>query len=161
MVAASIWSLIIPAMEQSADKGRLSFLPCVIGFWLGILFLLLLDSVIPHLHLYADKAEGVKSKAADFREKAEPKVKKAAQDIRDRSVEAFGNLKDIIKEKTSQGECAAAADKEDGYAADSDEYVEITAGVDEDYDESTQRDSEMERSDDTLPVEEAEPINEE
>ena len=106
-------------------------------------------------------ARGVKSKAADFREKAEPKVKKAAQDIRDRSVEAFGNLKDIIKEKTSQGECAAAADKEDGYAADCDEYVEITAGVDEDYDESTQRDSEMERSDDTLPVEEAEPINEE
>ena len=64
MVAASIWSLILPAMEQSADKGKLSFLPSVIGFWLGILFLLLLDSVIPHLHLYADKAEGVKSKAA-------------------------------------------------------------------------------------------------
>lgn len=64
MVAASIWSLIIPAMELSADKGKLSFLPSVIGFWLGILFLLLLDSVIPHLHLYAEKAEGVKSKAA-------------------------------------------------------------------------------------------------
>ena len=64
MVAASIWSLIIPAMELSADKGNLSFLPSVIGFWLGILFLLLLDSVIPHLHLYAEKAEGVRSKAA-------------------------------------------------------------------------------------------------
>ncbi len=64
MVAASIWSLIIPAMEQSADKGKLSFLPCIIGFWFGILFLLLLDSVIPHLHLYAEKAEGVKTKAA-------------------------------------------------------------------------------------------------
>ena len=64
MVAASIWSLIIPALELSADKGKLSFLPSVIGFWLGILFLLLLDSVIPHLHLYAEKAEGVKSKAA-------------------------------------------------------------------------------------------------
>ncbi len=63
MVAASIWSLIIPAMELSADKGKLSFLPSVIGFWLGILFLLLLDSVIPHLHLYAEKAEGVRSKA--------------------------------------------------------------------------------------------------
>ena len=63
MVAASIWSLIIPAMELSADKGKLSFLPPVIGFWLGILFLLLLDSVIPHLHLYAEKAEGVRSKA--------------------------------------------------------------------------------------------------
>ena len=43
MVAASIWSLIIPAIEQSAAKGRLSFLPAFIGFWLGILFLLLLD----------------------------------------------------------------------------------------------------------------------
>ena len=64
MVAASIWSLLIPAMEQAADKGKLAFLPCVIGFWAGILFLLLLDSIIPHLHLYADKAEGVKSKAA-------------------------------------------------------------------------------------------------
>ncbi|MCR5522384.1 MAG: ZIP family metal transporter, partial [Clostridia bacterium] len=64
MVAASIWSLIIPATELSADKGKLSFLPSVMGFWLGILFLLLLDSVIPHLHLYAEKAEGVRSKAA-------------------------------------------------------------------------------------------------
>ena len=64
MVAASIWSLIIPATELSADKGKLSFLPPAIGFWLGILFLLLLDSVIPHLHLYAEKAEGVRSKAA-------------------------------------------------------------------------------------------------
>lgn len=64
MVAASIWSLIIPSMEFSAEKGKLAFLPSVIGFWLGILFLLLLDSIIPHLHLYAEKAEGVKSKAA-------------------------------------------------------------------------------------------------
>lgn len=64
MVAASIWSLIIPATEFSADKGKLSFLPSVMGFWLGILFLLLLDSVIPHLHLYAEKPEGVRSKAA-------------------------------------------------------------------------------------------------
>ena len=58
MVAASIWSLIIPAMEQSEGLGRLSFLPSVIGFWIGILFLLLLDSVIPHLHMNAEKAEG-------------------------------------------------------------------------------------------------------
>ncbi|MCR4788187.1 MAG: ZIP family metal transporter [Lachnospiraceae bacterium] len=62
MVAASIWSLIIPAMEQAKDMGRLSFLPAVIGFWLGILFLLLLDSVIPHLHMNAEKAEGPRSK---------------------------------------------------------------------------------------------------
>lgn len=58
MVAASIWSLIIPAMEQCEDMGKLSFLPAFIGFWIGALFLLLLDSVIPHLHLNADKAEG-------------------------------------------------------------------------------------------------------
>jgi len=64
MVAASIWSLIIPAMEQSDSMGKLSFLPAVIGFWLGILFLLLLDSVIPHLHMNAEKAEGPKSRLA-------------------------------------------------------------------------------------------------
>ncbi|MER2055096.1 MAG: ZIP family metal transporter [Clostridia bacterium] len=64
MVAASIWSLIIPAMEQSESMGKLSFLPAVIGFWLGILFLLLLDSVIPHLHMNAEKAEGPKSRLA-------------------------------------------------------------------------------------------------
>ncbi len=62
MVAASIWSLIIPAMEQSAGMGKLSFLPAAVGFWLGILFLLLLDSVIPHLHLNAEKAEGPKAR---------------------------------------------------------------------------------------------------
>ena len=64
MVAASIWSLLVPAMEQSEDKGRLAFLPAFIGFWAGIIFLLLLDSFIPHLHLNADKAEGPKSKLA-------------------------------------------------------------------------------------------------
>ncbi len=61
MVAASIWSLIIPAMEQSESLGKLSFLPAAIGFWIGILFLLLLDSLLPHLHLNATKAEGHKS----------------------------------------------------------------------------------------------------
>ena len=62
MVAASVWSLLIPAMEQSEDMGRWAFLPAFIGFWLGILFLLLLDSVIPHLHMYAEKAAGPKSR---------------------------------------------------------------------------------------------------
>ena len=61
MVAASIWSLIVPAIEQSSDKGRLAFLPAFIGFWLGILFLLLLDHVIPHLHMSVNQAEGPKS----------------------------------------------------------------------------------------------------
>lgn len=64
MVAASIWSLLIPAMEQSSDKGRLAFLPAAAGFWAGILFLLLLDHIIPHLHMDTDKAEGPKSKLA-------------------------------------------------------------------------------------------------
>ena len=64
MTAASIWSLIIPAIEMSEDKGKLAFLPAVIGFWCGILFLLLLDTLIPHLHMNAEKAEGVPSKLA-------------------------------------------------------------------------------------------------
>jgi ZIP family zinc transporter len=58
MVAASIWSLLIPAIEQSQSMGKWSFVPAVIGFWFGILFLLLLDHVIPHLHLNSEKVEG-------------------------------------------------------------------------------------------------------
>ena len=62
MVAASIWSLLIPAIEQSEDMGKLSFLPAFIGFWVGVLFLLLLDHLIPHLHMGSEQAEGPKSK---------------------------------------------------------------------------------------------------
>ena len=62
MVAASIWSLLIPAIEQSEDMGYLSFLPAFIGFWVGVLFLLLLDRLIPHLHVGSEQAEGPKSK---------------------------------------------------------------------------------------------------
>ena len=62
MVAASIWSLLIPAIEQSEDMGKLSFLPAFIGFWVGVLFLLLLDHLIPHLHVGSDQSEGPKSK---------------------------------------------------------------------------------------------------
>lgn len=65
MVAASIWSLLIPAMEQSEPLGKLAFVPAVTGFWGGILFLLLLDHVIPHLHMNDDKAEGPKSSLAN------------------------------------------------------------------------------------------------
>ncbi len=64
MVAASVWSLLIPAMEQSASLGSWAFLPAFLGFWLGVLFLLLLDHVIPHLHRNAKQAEGPKSKLA-------------------------------------------------------------------------------------------------
>ncbi len=58
MVAASIWSLLIPAIEQSAEMGGWSFLPAVVGFWLGILFLLVLDRAIPHLHQGSSEPEG-------------------------------------------------------------------------------------------------------
>ncbi len=62
MVAASIWSLLVPALEQSESMGKWSFVPAVIGFWAGILFLLLLDRCIPHLHLHSEENEGPKSK---------------------------------------------------------------------------------------------------
>lgn len=62
MVAASVWSLLIPAIEQSADMGKLSFVLAVLGLWAGVLFLLLLDHVILHLHQNSDQAEGPKSK---------------------------------------------------------------------------------------------------
>lgn len=58
MVAASIWSLILPAIDQSAHMGKWSFVPAAVGFWAGILFLLLLDHIIPHLHRACDQAEG-------------------------------------------------------------------------------------------------------
>lgn len=61
MVAASIWSLLIPAIDQSAHMGQLSFIPAAVGFWIGILFLLLLDHLIPHLHRNAQSAEGPES----------------------------------------------------------------------------------------------------
>ena len=64
MTAASIWSLLIPAMSQSEGMGTWAFLPAVIGFWLGILFLLALDRIIPHLHMFADKAEGPRTRLA-------------------------------------------------------------------------------------------------
>lgn len=60
MVAASIWSLLIPAMEQADSLGRLAFLPAVIGFWAGILFLLALDRLVPHLHQGSSEPEGPK-----------------------------------------------------------------------------------------------------
>ena len=61
MVAASIWSLLIPAIEQSAHLGKLSFFPAFAGFWAGMLFLLALDHLIPHLHVGSEQTEGPKS----------------------------------------------------------------------------------------------------
>ena len=62
MVAASIWSLLIPAIKQSENMGTLSFVPAVAGFWIGILFLLALDHLIPHLHVGSDQAEKTENK---------------------------------------------------------------------------------------------------
>ena len=58
---SSVWSLLIPAIEQSENLGAFSFLPAFIGFWLGILFLLALDHIIPHLHMNSEQAEGPRS----------------------------------------------------------------------------------------------------
>lgn len=58
MVAASIWSLLVPAMEQAEDMGQWAFVPAVAGFRLGILFLLVLDRTIPHLHQGSSEPEG-------------------------------------------------------------------------------------------------------
>lgn len=62
MVAASVWSLIIPAINLSAHLDKLSWMPAAVGFMLGMLFLLVLDTLVPHQHLSADTAEGPKSK---------------------------------------------------------------------------------------------------
>ncbi len=61
MVAASVWSLIIPSINQSEAMGKMAFVPAAVGFWLGILFLLFLDTVTPHLHMNSDEPEGPKS----------------------------------------------------------------------------------------------------
>ena len=61
MVAASVWSLLIPAMDMSEDMGRLAFIPAAVGFLLGIAFLLVLDKIIPHLHVNEEKPEGMKA----------------------------------------------------------------------------------------------------
>lgn len=61
MVAASVWSLLIPAMDMSEGMGRLAFLPSAVGFLFGIAFLLLMDKLIPHLHLNSEEPEGAKS----------------------------------------------------------------------------------------------------
>lgn len=62
MTAASVWSLLIPALEQSEHLGRLAFLPAAAGFMVGMMFLLLLDKLIPHLHMNSEKAEGISTK---------------------------------------------------------------------------------------------------
>ena len=62
MMAASIWSLIIPSMEMAEEQNIISWIPAAVGFLFGIMFLLVLDSIIPHMHLDSEKPEGMKSK---------------------------------------------------------------------------------------------------
>ena len=62
MIAASVWSLIIPSIDMAEEQNIISWIPATIGFLLGILFLLVLDSIIPHLHLNSNEPEGIKSK---------------------------------------------------------------------------------------------------
>ena len=62
MVAASIWSLLIPAIEQSSSMGSWSFVPAAAGFWAGVVFLLALDHIIPHLHRNSKQTEGPRSR---------------------------------------------------------------------------------------------------
>ena len=62
MIAASIWSLIMPSIDMAEEQGVISWIPATIGFLLGIFFLLILDSIIPHLHLNSNEPEGMKAK---------------------------------------------------------------------------------------------------
>ena len=62
MIAASVWSLLIPAINMAEEQGKVAWVPAAIGFLLGIVFLLVLDSIVPHIHLETDKPEGIKSK---------------------------------------------------------------------------------------------------
>ena len=62
MVAASVWSLLIPSIDMAEEQKIVAWLPATVGFLLGIIFLLVLDSIIPHLHLKSEKPEGMKSK---------------------------------------------------------------------------------------------------
>lgn len=64
MVAASVWSLLIPAIEQSSHMEKFACLPAFIGFWIGVLFLLLLDRTVPHMHMHSDQIEGISTSSA-------------------------------------------------------------------------------------------------
>lgn len=59
MIAASVWSLLMPSIEMAEEQGKIAWLPAAVGFSLGIVFLLLLDVLIPHLHLDSEKPEGI------------------------------------------------------------------------------------------------------
>lgn len=60
MIAASFWSLIIPAFETSTNLNKLGFIPVLVGIWLGVAFLMILDKIIPHTHCNSEESEGPK-----------------------------------------------------------------------------------------------------
>ncbi len=62
MISASVWSLLIPSIDMSREQNIIEWLPASFGFLLGMIFLLILDSIIPHLHLNSDRPEGLKAK---------------------------------------------------------------------------------------------------
>ena len=62
MIAASMWSLLIPSIDMATEQGKIAWVPATVGFLLGMAFLLLLDSIIPHLHIESRQPEGIKSK---------------------------------------------------------------------------------------------------
>ena len=62
MISASVWSLLIPSIDMAKTQNIVEWIPATVGFMLGIMFLLVLDSIIPHLHLHTDKPEGLKAK---------------------------------------------------------------------------------------------------
>ena len=61
MVAASVWSLIIPAIEMNRDNGSKAIIPVIVGFWIGILFIYGIDRLVPHLHRFSSESEGLHS----------------------------------------------------------------------------------------------------
>ena len=62
MIAASVWSLLLPSIDMAEEQTIIKWLPAAIGFLLGMFFLLILDSIIPHLHLKSEEPEGIKTK---------------------------------------------------------------------------------------------------
>lgn len=61
MIAASVWSLLIPAINMAEEQNKIPYIPAAVGFLLGIGFLLILDTIIPHLHFNDDRPEGLNS----------------------------------------------------------------------------------------------------
>ena len=62
MIAASVWSLLVPSLDMAGEQGKIAWIPATVGFLLGMIFLLILDTIIPHIHLKSEQPEGIQSK---------------------------------------------------------------------------------------------------